>query len=314
MTYPAVKDIVETLGNLVDATSGPMDVIVRGVASLDDASVGDVTFMRSSDGLAKLQHGRYPSAVILPPSLSHENLSQSGVAVIVSSNPRLAFMRTVRDFFPPKRPFAGIHATAIIDAGANIHPTATIGPYCYVCEGSSVSEGTVLFPHVTVCCPSKIGRNVTIHSGTVIGADGFGYERNEAGELEAFPHIGGVVIEDDVEIGANTCIDRGTLGNTIICKGARVDNLVHIAHNVRIGARSAVIANSMLGGSVEIGEEAWIAPSATLLNKLKIGAKSTVGIGSLVTKNVADGEVVLGAPAMAIEQFKKLRHALMRLI
>ncbi len=140
----------------------------------------------------------------------------------------------------------------------------------------------------------------------MIGADGFGYERNEVGELEKFPHVGGVLIEDNVEIGANSCIDRGSLGDTRICQGARIDNLVHIAHNVYVGRHAVVIANAMVGGGTHIGDFAWVAPSACLRDRIKIGDKSLVGLASLVTKDVPNGETVLGCPARSLAKHKRL--------
>src|SRR5690606_29288629 len=123
--------------------------------------------------------------------------------------------------------------------------------------------------------------------GVKIGQPGFGYERNAAGELVQFPHLGRVIIEDDVHIGANTCIDRGTLDDTIIRSRARVDNLCHISHNVDVVSDTAVIANSMTGGSVSIGSESWIAPSGSIINGVSIGAGATVGMGAVVVKPVA---------------------------
>jgi len=141
-----------------------------------------------------------------------------------------------------------------------------------------------------------------IHAGAVIGSDGFGYTRNEEGLVEKFPHMGGVVIEDDVEIGANTCIDRGALGNTFIGRSVKIDNLVHIAHNVVIEENSFIIANAMIAGSVQIGKNAWIAPSASVLQQLKIGDNALVGVGSVIRENVPANETWAGVPARKIEK------------
>lgn len=161
---------------------------------------------------------------------------------------------------------------------------------------------------------TRIGRNVTVFSGTVIGADGFGYERRADGGMEKFIHKGGVVIEDDVEIGSNTSIDRGTLGDTILRRGAKVDNQVHIAHNCDVGEDAVVIAQSMIGGSVKIGARAWIAPSVVVMNGIAIGQDAMCGLGSIVTKSVKDGETVMGNPARPLAEAKALLAAMKQLI
>ena len=194
----------------------------------------------------------------------------------------------------------------MISPSARIGQDVYIGPLCTVGEEVEIGAGAIIHAGVHIYDRVRIGCNVIIHSGTVIGSDGFGYERNEAGELVKFPHIGGVVIEDDVEIGANTCIDRGSLGDTTICRGARLDNLVHIAHNVRVGAHTAVIADAMIGGGTYIGDSAWIAPSVCLRDRITIGARAVVGLGALVTRDVPDGVTVLGAPAREISEQKRL--------
>ena len=201
----------------------------------------------------------------------------------------------------------------MVDPTARIDATAHIGAYCYIGQDTTIGQNTILHPHVTIYDRVRIGARCQINSGTVIGADGFGYERNEKGELEKFPHLGGVMIEDDAEIGANTCIDRGSVGDTIVRSRARVDNLVHVAHNVEVGEDSAVIALTMLGGSVRVGPGAWIAPGAVLMNQIAIGAGGTVGLGAVVVKDVAEGQTVMGAPAQDSAEFKAARAALSKL-
>jgi UDP-3-O-[3-hydroxymyristoyl] glucosamine N-acyltransferase len=223
--------------------------------------------------------------------------------LIAVDDPRLTFIRIVEKFFAVKPPF-GVHPTAYISHQAKVDANVYIGPFCYIGE-CTIGEGCYLFGHNHLYDGVRIGKNVTIHAGTVIGADGFGYQRNEVNELEKFPHIGGVIVEDNVEIGSNTCIDRGTLDNTIVKEGAKIDNLVHIAHNVIVGKHAAVIAHAMIGGSTDLGDYSWIAPSAALRDRIAVGKNSIVGLGAVLTKNVPDGETWLGNPAKEISEFMK---------
>ncbi len=220
---------------------------------------------------------------------------------IISDNPKLTFIKVASALFTPNIQF-GIHSTAVISHDAKIDKNVYIGPNVVIgkCE---IKEGSIIHGNTFIYDNTFIGENVTIHAGCVIGSDGYGYVRNENNEFEKFPHFGGVVIQKNVEIGANTCIDRGTLGNTIIKEGAKIDNLVHIAHNVVIGKHTAVIANSMIGGSTTIGDYSWIAPSASLMNKIKINDKVTVGMAAVVTKDIPDGETWTGSPARPLNEF-----------
>jgi len=239
--------------------------------------------------------------------------SLRNTTLIVVPAARLAFMRAVGHFFAPDLPPAGVHPTTVVDETAQIDPSASIGPFCLVGPGCVISAECIIGPNVSLLQDVRLGRRVRIAGGTVIGADGFGYERNESGELEKFPHVGGVVIGDDVEIGSNTSIDRGTLNPTFIGARVRIDNQVHVAHNVVVGEDVAIIAQAMIGGSVKIGDRAWIAPSATIMNQVTIGADAVVGLGAVVVKPVPDGMTVMGSPAQADAEFRRTRAALKRL-
>ena len=241
-------------------------------------------------------------------------LSKGDVTCLIAENPRLVFLRIVQRHFSLARPNPGIHPSAVVDATAVIAPDASIGAHCFIGEGSRVGARSILHPGVMIGANVRIGADVIVHGGTVIGADGFGYERNESGELEKFPHIGGVVIDDDVEIGSNTSIDRGSLGDTVIGSGTRIDNQCHISHNVQIGRHVAVIAQSMIGGSCSIGDNAWLAPGALVMNQIKIGKNATVGLGAVVVKDVPDGQTVMGSPAVSADQFRADRAALRKIL
>ena len=314
MTAVPLSAMLAEIAPLVIGVHGDSDRAIVGVAPLGKAASGRLTFCRHPGAaLLGMRASLGGSVVFCPEGTDSDAELLQSVTLVVVTNPRLAFMRALQKFFPPARPPAGVDRAAVVDEGAVIDPSASIGAGCYVGPDVSIGAGTILFPNVAVYCPATIGRNVKVHGGTVIGADGFGYERNDAGQLESFPHVGGVVIEDDVEIGANSCIDRGTLADTMICRGARIDNLVHISHNVHVGCDAVVIANSMIGGSVHIGDRVWIAPSVGVLNQKRIGADATVGFGAMVVKDVADGDVVMGVPAVTQAQFRKTQAAIKQL-
>ncbi|MBK8055201.1 MAG: UDP-3-O-(3-hydroxymyristoyl)glucosamine N-acyltransferase [Saprospiraceae bacterium] len=214
---------------------------------------------------------------------------------ILVENPRLAFLRIVKALFIETK-IVHIHNTAVINPQANIGANVSIGPNTYIGK-CIIRDNTEIHGNCYIYDNVVIGENVTIQANTTIGSEGFGYQKNEQNQWEKFPHIGGVIIEDFVEIGANNTIDRGTIGDTIIRKFVKIDNLIHIAHNVEIGENSMIIANSMIGGSTKIGANTWIAPSSSLRDGLMIGNNVIVGMGAIVTKNIPDNETWVGNPA-----------------
>lgn len=307
------KEIFDNSAIGFTALVGDPDRVVIAVSALSEAGIGSLTFAGDKITLGALQE-QLAGAIIVCSKIAAGGAKFPDITLLLCENPRLAFMRVIRDYFAPQPPLPGIHATAVVHPTAQIDATASIGPCCVIAEQCIVGPRSVMHPHVTLYAKVRIGADVVVNSGTVIGADGFGYERNDEGVLEKFLHVGGVVIEDHVEIGTNTSIDRGTLGDTRICEGARIDNQVHISHNVVVGARSAVIAQAMIGGSVKIGMEAWIAPSAVLMNQIEVGANGMVGLAAVATKNVGAGQVVMGSPAQDAKEFKAARAAIRRLV
>lgn len=294
----AAQDVIAVLAGEVLSVSGDVGRSFRYPRPLSDADEHSLTFCRTPDAAL----ASCPAAVVITTAVAPAH--EGGPTLIRVADPRLAFIRVLQSLFAPVRP-AGIHPTAVIDPAAQIAPDVYIGPHavvgrCSIAAGCVIHAGVILYDNV------RIGRNVTINGGTVIGADGFGYQRNDAGEMEKFPHFGGVLIEDDVEIGSNTSIDRGTLGDTKLLQGAKIDNQVHIAHNVVVGRHAVVIAQAMIGGSVVIGDEAWVAPSACIRNGIRIGQRATVGLGAVVVKDVQDGVTVMGSPARDSAEFKAL--------
>lgn len=293
--------LLATLGRtpLRSAESGEDPPVARA-APIHDAGPGDVTFCTASLPDAEALLARLSALVLVvdePLARRAAELTEGRVDVMVASpTPRLDFARLVAAHFTAPRP-SGVSAEAVVGSGATLGQDVYVGPLATLGDEVTVGDRTVIHAGVHVYGPVTIGADVTIHAGTVIGAAGYGYERNADGELEPFPQIGSVEIGDDVEIGANVCIDRGALGPTRIDSGARIDNLVHIAHNVHVGRDAAVIANAMVAGGTRIGDRAWIAPSASLREQIEIGADATVGLGSVVLDSVAPGETVVGVPA-----------------
>jgi UDP-3-O-[3-hydroxymyristoyl] glucosamine N-acyltransferase len=314
-----VAELLEGLGRpalRLESADAAAERTVSRAAPIHEAGPEDVTFCTSSLANAEAVLSSLSALVLIVDEgvaeLAGALAPERVPVVVVSPSPRLDFARVVRSHFAAPRP-TGISPEASIAIGARLGSDVHVGPQATIGGEVVVGDRTVIHAGVHLYGPVRIGSGVTIHAGTVIGAAGYGYERNSDGVLEPFPQIGSVEIGDDVEIGANACIDRGALGATRIDDRARIDNLVHIAHNVHVGRDAAVIANAMLGGGTRLGERAWVAPSATIREQTEVGVDATVGLGSVVVRDVPDGTTVAGSPARAIAEFRRLTQALARL-
>ncbi len=221
---------------------------------------------------------------------------------IIVENPRLAFKQIIELFFIEKEIIYAIEASAFIHSSAIISPNVKIGHNVVIEKNVVIGDFTIIGSNTVILNDTKIGKRVKIGCNTTIGGVGFGYEKNEKGEFELIPHIGNVLVSDDVEIGNNVAIDRAVLGSTILRNNAKVDNLVHIAHGADIGEGSLIIANSMIAGSVKIGKNVWIAPSASILNKKIIKDNSVIGMGAVVLKDVEENQVIVGNPGKIIKK------------
>lgn len=216
---------------------------------------------------------------------------------VISENPRLDFIRILSRFFVSENPNKGkIHPTAIIEKGAQIGKNVTIGANVYISSQTIIGDNTIIHPNVVIDNKVSIGENCEIKSGAVIGQSGFGFERDELGFPIYFPHLGEIMIGNYVNIGANTAIDRATIGKTIISDGVKVDNLVHIAHNDVIGENTIITAGVIFSGGVIVGKNAWIAPSVSIKEKTKIEDNAFIGLGAVVIKDVENGSVIIGNP------------------
>jgi UDP-3-O-[3-hydroxymyristoyl] glucosamine N-acyltransferase len=253
-----------------------------------------------------------------------------GRDLIVVENPYTALAAALGLFHPPARPEPGVSTHALVDESVTLGPGVSIGPFVVVGRDSKVGEGAVLMPGVVlgdqvevgrdsvlhpgvvVYARSVIGARVVIHAGSVVGSDGFGFGEEEGGRAK-IPQVGIVRIEDDVEIGACTTIDRATFGATVIGRGSRIDNLVQIAHNVVVGAGSVLVAQSGVAGSTRLGRSVVMAGQAGAAGHLSIGDGAIVGAKAAVLQDLGPGAFVLGYPAVDHRDWKKTQAALARL-
>jgi len=303
---------------------GDANATLTGFAQIDKAKAGDLTFAENAEYFAAAEASAATAIIV------GRDFSSDKKILIRVANPRVAFARALAVFFPEPKFAPGIHPSAVIAASAQVDPTAHVGPHCtigervkiganavlqsgnFIGEDSSVGDGTNLFPNATVYARTQIGKRVRLHAGAVIGSDGFGYVF-DASFHRKVPQIGNVVIGDDVEIGANSSVDRGALGATVIGKGTKIDNLVQVGHNVEIGEHCILCAQVGISGSTKIGSYTVLAGQVGLAGHLKIGNKVTIGSKSGVMHDIPDGEQWLGIPAQPDKQAKRMMIALQRL-
>lgn len=251
--------------------------------AIDNAFLGSLSFC-TKKGEAGLNLIKNSSASVIICSYKFQNVTVKDKTLVLVKDPRLCFIRSVKAFCVKKKQ-RKIHPTAIIPANCQIGRDISIGPY--VVMGEKV----------------VIGKHVTIKAGAVIGSEGFGFQKNEGGIYERFPHLGGVIIGDDVSIGANTCIDQGTLGDTIIGKGTKIDNLVQVGHNCIIGKNCIIAAMALIGGKVEVEDGVWIAPHAVVVKAgVKVKSQALVGTGAIVLEDVEEKDVVVGVPSRVLRK------------
>lgn len=295
-----IKEIVHFLGKMPYTIHGNSSTvsITKAAETLEADSESIVWISPKRSDKQKLAENTRAGIVICDATTHLTELMQRQRCFVVVNNPRLAFTRIAKNLFVSNNP-PFIHPTSIINDNAVLGDGVTIHPYAVI-GNCSIGSGTVIGAHCCIYDNVQIHSNVKIEAGTIIGADGFGFEKNEEGIYEGFPHLGGVLIEDNVEIGANVCIDRGALRNTIIRRNTKIDNLVHISHNVTIGENVLIIAESQIAGSVIIEDGVWIAPSVTIINNIHIGKNAFIGIGSVVVRDVESNQRVFGNPAKII--------------
>jgi len=304
---------------------GDSTINIHDVAKIEDAGKGKVTFI-SNPRYAKYIDTTNASAVIVS-----KDFPRTAKPIIRTQNPYFSFLQVLKVFHPSCETLAeGIHTSAIIDettklgANARIGACVVIDKKCRIGENVSIYPGVVIGPEVEIGKNTiiyanvvlreqvRIGNDVIIHSGTVIGSDGFGFAK-EGQRYHKIPQVGTVVIEDDVEIGANCTIDRATLGQTIIHKGVKLDNLIQVAHNVEIGENTVIAAQTGISGSTKIGKNAVIGGQVGFVGHIEIGDNTTIGAQSGVSKSLPPNSVYFGYPARPIMQAKREEAALRKL-
>jgi len=300
-----IKEFAELVnGEIIGDPQGT----ITGVSGVREAKEGDVTFISAPRYIRHLA-GTRASCVIVKDPVPDLRIPQIKVP-----NPYFAFAKALEYFYPKSAPLAGISNSAFVAASATVGSNVSIYPFAYIADHAAVGDGSVImpgvfigehttvgkgchiFPNVTIREGISIGDRVTIHAGTVIGSDGFGYVF-EQGEHYKIPQVGGVVIEDDVEIGSNVSVDRATIGNTIIRKGTKIDNLAQIAHNVTIGQKSLIVAQVGIAGSTQLGDFVVLGGQSAVADHSTIESGTMIAGQSGIKGHVAKG-VYAGSPAI----------------
>jgi UDP-3-O-[3-hydroxymyristoyl] glucosamine N-acyltransferase len=293
---------------------GDGSVRLTGIGSLERAGATQISFLSNSRyrGLLETTNA---AAVIVGPS----DREATSIPRLVINNPYLYFARVTAFFYPPARPWPGIHPSAVVEEGASVAASASLGPFAFVAAGAYVGErciigshvsigaGTVvgedsqLYPRVVVYADCEIGKRVILHAGVVIGADGFGLAQ-DAGRWVKIPQVGRVIIGDDVEVGANTTIDRGALDDTVIEEGVKLDNQIQVGHNVRIGAHTAIAGCVGISGSAKIGRHCTIGGGVGIVGHLEICDNAHVSGFTLISKSITK-------PGQYTSQLPQMTHA-----
>lgn len=315
------------LANLIDAKLvGDSQISIDGVARIENASPNQVTFIANRNYL-KFLDTTEAGAVILKDVPETE----SAKVLLISDEPYISFLKALKVFHPdPPAPEPGIHPTAVVSPDAKLGENISIGPLCVVEEGAKIGDNTQLlsqvfvgrnvkignnckfYSHVSIREECRIGDRVILQNGVVIGGDGFGFAPQDQAYLK-IPQVGIVIIEDDVEIGANTTVDRATLGETIIRKGVKLDNLVQVAHNVEIGENTVVAAQTGIAGSSKIGKKVMMGGQVGISGHIKISDGVMIAAQSGLHKDPGEGNIVGGYPAKDIRLWHRIEAIINRL-
>ncbi len=298
---------------------------INSLGKIEEAGPSDLSFIANPKYARFLDESK-AGVILVGPGLTRKE----GTVIIVE-NPYLSFVRLLEVFFPEVREVEiGIHASAVVDKTVKMGEDIAIGACCVIESGATIGSGTTIYPNthvgrdvtlgenclvyanVSLRFGVQIGNRVVIQNGAVIGSDGFGFAA-ESNQFRKIPQVGIVVLEDDVEIGANTTIDRATIGQTKICKGTKIDNLCQIAHNVTVGEHCVIAAQTGIAGSTTIGNRCQFGGQVGMVGHLKIGDGAMFGAQSGISNNVAPGEILSGSPSKPIALWRRIEASLNRL-
>ena len=301
------KQIADYIGGRVE---GNEQTTIHTFAKIEEGKEGAITFL-SNPKYTQYIYDTKASIVLVNEDLVLEKPVTTTLVRVKNAYECVAKLMQMYTAMQPKK--TGIDSLAFVSPSAKIGKDVYIGPFTYIGDGVQIGDGCRIYPHVTIYEGTKIGNRVTIHAGSVIGADGFGFAPNQEG-YEKIPQIGIVVIEDDVEIGANTCVDRSTMGQTVIHKGVKLDNLIQVAHNCEIGENTVMSAQVGMAGSTKIGAWCMVGGQAGFSGHIKIADKTFIGAQSGVISNTkGDGEQLIGTPAIDPKIFFKAQAIVKKL-
>jgi UDP-3-O-[3-hydroxymyristoyl] glucosamine N-acyltransferase len=301
------KQIAEFVEGRVE---GNENTAINAFAKIEEGKEGAISFLSNPKYIHYIYETK-SSVVLINEDVELERVVQPTLIRVKNAYESVAKLLQLYDSMKPKK--TGVDSLAFVSPSAKIGKDVYIGPFTFVGENVEIGDGSRIYPHVTIYDGCRIGKNVTIHAGTVIGADGFGFAPNTEGYAK-IPQIGIVIIEDNVEIGANTCVDRSTMGQTIIHKGVKLDNLIQVAHNCEIGENTVMSAQVGLAGSTKIGSWCMVGGQAGFSGHITVADKTFVGAQSGVISNTkGNGQQLIGAPAIDPKVFFKAQAVMKKL-
>lgn len=298
-----VGEIIEFLGGEITKVYGDFDgVYINNLADVEHTNELTLDWVNpSKENKQEIVENSKARCILVDEDVVYnEHIQNQGKILLVTKEPKRLLAEVGNHFFV-QRPLPGIHSTAVISKDAIIGERVYIGPYCVIGR-ATIGDDCIIDSNVRVYDGVVVGKKCNVKSGAVLGGIGFGFERDSFGNRFRFPQLGHLLIGNNVEIGANTCIDRGALSDTVIGDYCKINNLCHIAHNNKIGKNVIITGCVNVSGSNVIEDDVWIAPNASIRGYLKLGKGCVIGMGAVVTKNVPEGETWIGSPAKKIEK------------